>query len=148
MCRMQNTCTKFYDVHPLSRLQQALFIDSCLSKIKKDHVVGWHAFLNFGIRSVMLPQIHSRQQQRLLEEFYGCHLMQLPQGGSLCTYSTIMFHQPEPQACNLKPIDTLSETPKKMMEHHETLYWLTSLWWYWKCFLLHNHSRKKLLYNL
>ena len=30
----------------------------------------------------------------------------------------------------LKPIDTRSKTPKKMMEFHETLYCLISLWWH------------------
>jgi len=64
----------------------------CL-KSNIDHLVGWHAFLNFWGRRVMLPLFHPRQRQRPLEGFYSCHLVQLPQRGSLCTYCTTIFHR-------------------------------------------------------
>ena len=48
----------------------------------------------------------------------------------------------------LKSIGTRSETPKKTMEYHEALYYLTSLWWHWQCFFLHDHTWKKLMHNL
>jgi len=50
----------------------------------------------------MLLLFHPRQQQNILERFYRCHLVQLPQGGSPCTYRTIMFQQLEPHVCNIE----------------------------------------------
>ena len=50
----------------------------------------------------MLPLFHSQQQQRLLEGFYCFHLVQLPQGGSPCTYRTTIFHRLKPWACNVE----------------------------------------------
>ena len=50
----------------------------------------------------MFSMFHSRQLQRLLEGFYYCHLVQLPQARSPCTYHTTMFHRSKPRACNIK----------------------------------------------
>ena len=73
----------------------------CL-KSNIDHVVEWHAFLDFGGRTTMLPLIHSWQQQRLSEGFYCCHLVQLPQEGPPCTYHTTMLHWSKLWACNIE----------------------------------------------
>ena len=90
----------------------------------------------------MLLLFHPRQRQKLLEGFCCCHV-QLPQEGSSCSFCTTRFHQPGLRACNIELVNTWSETPKKMMEFHETLYCLTLLWGHWQYFLLYNHTRKK-----
>ena len=94
----QNSVSSIH-YHVLSR--HFLLTRVCL-KSNVDHVVGWHAFLNFAGRRAMLSLIHSRQQQRLLEGFYCFHLVKFPLGGSSCTYRTIMFHRPKPWACNIE----------------------------------------------
>ena len=113
-------------------------------KSNTNHVVGFHAFLNFGGRRVMFSLYHSRNSKGFIFAiFCNCH-----KKGPL-----VLIVQPcsidlSHKLAILKHIYTRSETPKKMMEHHETLYFLTSLCCHWQCFLLHNHTRKKLLHSL
>ena len=78
----------------------------------------------------MFSLIHSRQQQRLLEGFYCCHLVQLPLGGPLVLIVQPCSINQNHGLAILKLINTQSETPQKTMEHHKTLYYLTSLWWH------------------
>ena len=67
------------------------------------HVVGWHAFLNFGGKRAILPLIHSWQQQKTIRRILLLSsYVELPQRGSPSTYRTTMFHLPEPGACNIE----------------------------------------------